>query len=123
MIKEHDIIVLTSDLPEEGLTAGDVGTVVHIHEHGVGYEVEFMTLFWKNDLRGHGHGCPGPLGHATRPGSRARTPTDLTQSGRCSLRHRVKNSNDPARLHLTVRAITPGVHMVSVTRVNRPGET
>ena len=30
MIKEHDIIVLTSDLPEEGLTAGDVGTVVHI---------------------------------------------------------------------------------------------
>ena len=43
MIKEHDIVVLTEDVPEEGLTAGDVGTVVHIH-NGEGYEVEFMTL-------------------------------------------------------------------------------
>ena len=30
MIKEHDIVVLTQDLPEERLTAGDVGTVVHV---------------------------------------------------------------------------------------------
>ncbi len=44
MIKEHDIIVLTEDVPEEGLTAGDVGTVVHIHNQGEGYEVEFVTL-------------------------------------------------------------------------------
>jgi hypothetical protein len=44
MIGEHDIVVLTCDLPEESLTAGDVGTVVHIHESGAGYEVEFMTL-------------------------------------------------------------------------------
>jgi hypothetical protein len=44
MIKEHDVVVLTQDLPEERLKAGDVGTVVHIHEGGVGYEVEFMTL-------------------------------------------------------------------------------
>jgi hypothetical protein len=44
MIKEHDLIVLTCDLPEEGLTTGDVGTVIHIHEGGAGYEVEFMTL-------------------------------------------------------------------------------
>ena len=44
MIKEHDIVVLTEDVPEEGLTAGDVGTVVHIHNNGEGYEVEFMTL-------------------------------------------------------------------------------
>ncbi len=41
MIKEHDIVVLTEDVPEEGLTAGDVGTVVHIHNNGEGYEVEF----------------------------------------------------------------------------------
>ena len=34
MIKEHDIVVLTEDVPEEGLTAGDVGTVVHIHNQG-----------------------------------------------------------------------------------------
>ena len=44
MIKEHDCVVLTKDLPEEGLVAGDVGTVVHIHNGGAGYEVEFMTL-------------------------------------------------------------------------------
>ncbi len=44
MINEHDTIVLTEDLPDEGLTAGDIGTVVHIHKNGEGYEVEFMTL-------------------------------------------------------------------------------
>ena len=44
MIKEHDCVVLTRDVPEEGLEAGDVGTVVHIHAGGTGYEVEFMTL-------------------------------------------------------------------------------
>lgn len=44
MIKEHDCVVLTKDLPEEALQAGDIGTVVHIHDGGAGYEVEFMTL-------------------------------------------------------------------------------
>ncbi len=44
MIKEHESIVLTQDLPEEGLQAGDVGTVVHIHQDGAAYEVEFVTL-------------------------------------------------------------------------------
>ncbi len=44
MISEHDCIVLLQDLPEEGLKAGDIGTVVHIHKRGAGYEVEFMTL-------------------------------------------------------------------------------
>ncbi len=44
MIKEHDCAVLTSDLPEQGLQAGDVGTVVHIHRNGAAYEVEFITL-------------------------------------------------------------------------------
>ena len=43
MIKELDTIVLTSDLPEFGLRAGDLGTVVLVHQHG-GYEVEFVTL-------------------------------------------------------------------------------
>ena len=36
--------ILTADLPGEGLKAGDVGTVVHIHKGGVAYEVEFTTL-------------------------------------------------------------------------------
>ncbi len=44
MIIEHDCVVLTQDLPAEGLQAGDIGTVVHIHDEGTGYEVEFMTL-------------------------------------------------------------------------------
>jgi hypothetical protein len=44
MIKEHECVVLTEDLPGEGLKTGDIGTVVHIHQGGVGYEVEFMTL-------------------------------------------------------------------------------
>ena len=44
MIKEHDCVVLTADLPDEKLEAGDVGTVVHIHKGGVAYEVEFVTL-------------------------------------------------------------------------------
>ena len=44
MIKEHDVVILIQDLPEDRLKAGDVGTVVHIHQGGAGYEVEFMTL-------------------------------------------------------------------------------
>jgi hypothetical protein len=43
MIKELETVVLTADLPEHGLKAGDLGTVVLVHTHG-GYEVEFMTL-------------------------------------------------------------------------------
>ncbi len=46
-IREHDCVVLTSDLPQEGLQAGDVGAVIHIHGEGTGYEVEFMTLTGK----------------------------------------------------------------------------
>lgn len=44
MIKEHDRIVLTSDLPRDGLKAGDVGTVVHVHGGGEAFEVEFLAL-------------------------------------------------------------------------------
>ena len=44
MIKEHDCIVLTQDLPDDGLQAGDVGTVVHVHGDAAAYEVEFITL-------------------------------------------------------------------------------
>lgn len=39
--------VLTADLPEHGLRAGDVGVVVDRHESpesGVGYSVEFFDL-------------------------------------------------------------------------------
>jgi hypothetical protein len=42
-IKELDIVVLDSDLPQAGLKKGDVGTVVLLHRRG-GYEVEFTTF-------------------------------------------------------------------------------
>jgi len=44
MIEELDRIVLKSDLPEQGLQRGDVGTVVMVHRGGEGFEVEFLTL-------------------------------------------------------------------------------
>ena len=44
MIKELDQIVLKKDLPEHGLRAGDIGTVVLIHQNGKGYEIEFAAL-------------------------------------------------------------------------------
>jgi len=47
MIKELDSVVLMSDLPEHGLTKGDIGTVVLLHEGGRGCTVEFMTLAGK----------------------------------------------------------------------------
>jgi hypothetical protein len=44
MIEELERIVLTIDLPEHGLTSGDLGTVVLVHAGGAGYEVEFTDL-------------------------------------------------------------------------------
>ncbi len=44
MINEHDRVVLTTTVPDEGLEAGDVGTVVHVYRDGVAFEVEFTTL-------------------------------------------------------------------------------
>jgi hypothetical protein len=43
MMKELDSAVLTTDLPEYGLSAGDLGTIVLVHGSD-GYEVEFVTL-------------------------------------------------------------------------------
>ncbi len=44
MLQELDRAVLTIDLPDHGLSRGDIGTVVLLHNGGEGYEVEFMTL-------------------------------------------------------------------------------
>jgi uncharacterized protein DUF4926 len=44
MIKEHDRVALTTPVPDKGLEAGDVGTVVHMYRDGLAYEVEFTTL-------------------------------------------------------------------------------
>jgi len=42
MIKEHDLVALTTDKPEHGLRVGDVGTVVLAYPEGAGYMVEFV---------------------------------------------------------------------------------
>ncbi len=47
MIKEHERVVLTDSVLAEGLESGDVGTVIHIYESGMAYEVEFTTLTGK----------------------------------------------------------------------------
>lgn len=44
MIREHERVVLEASFPNEGLEAGDVGTVVHVYRDGKAYEVEFTTL-------------------------------------------------------------------------------
>jgi len=43
MIKEHDRVALTEDLPEHRLKRGDIATVVMVHSVP-GYELEFVTL-------------------------------------------------------------------------------
>lgn len=41
---EHSSVVLTEALPAAGLEAGDVGVIVHVHDNGIAYEVEFLAL-------------------------------------------------------------------------------
>lgn len=42
-MREHDSVVLTRDLPEHGLEAGDVGAIVHVYHDGRAFEVEFIA--------------------------------------------------------------------------------
>lgn len=43
-ISELDRVVLTKDLPDERLVAGDVGVVVHAYPESAAYEIEVFTL-------------------------------------------------------------------------------
>lgn len=43
-MKELDVVALEKDFPAYGLTSGDLGTIVLVHDDGKGYEVEFATL-------------------------------------------------------------------------------
>ena len=45
-VEELDVVALTVDVPGEGLVAGDVHTLVHVHAPDV-FEVEFV------DTQGH----------------------------------------------------------------------
>ena len=44
MLKEHDVVALTADAPEDGLEAGDVGAIVAVHGCGEAFSVEVLTL-------------------------------------------------------------------------------
>ena len=44
MIEELDRVALTRAIPEHRLTAGDVGTVVSVHDKGAGFTIEFLSL-------------------------------------------------------------------------------
>ena len=44
MFKELDGVILTTDIEEEGLKAGDAGTIVHMYPGGDAFIVEFLTL-------------------------------------------------------------------------------
>jgi ATP-dependent exoDNAse (exonuclease V) alpha subunit len=41
MFKDHDVVVLTENLPAYGLVKGDVGTIVDMFKDGQGFLVEF----------------------------------------------------------------------------------
>ena len=43
MIKEHERVALTVDLPQYRLEAGDIGVVVMIHGDHEGYELEIFS--------------------------------------------------------------------------------
>ena len=42
MLRELDLIVITRDVPERGIVAGDIGTVVHLYSDREAVEVEFV---------------------------------------------------------------------------------
>lgn len=81
MLAEHSLVVLNRDVPESGLSAGDVGAVVHVYGRGSGYEVEFvdgdgstvaLVTLVANDVRSL---AQGELLHARRrePSTNVRT--------------------------------------------------
>lgn len=44
MLKEHERVVLLTPVADEGLEAGDAGTIIHVYRDGAAYEVEFVAL-------------------------------------------------------------------------------
>lgn len=41
-MREFDVVALCRDVPDEGLQAGQIGTIVFVHEEGKAFEVEFI---------------------------------------------------------------------------------
>ena len=52
MIREHDRVSLTVDVPEYALKQGEQGTVVFVYKQGKGYEVNFLPpMVARNQLQ------------------------------------------------------------------------
>jgi hypothetical protein len=45
MLKEHDVVAITVDVPGKGLKSGDVGAVVHCYPGRDTYEVDFVDEY------------------------------------------------------------------------------
>ncbi len=42
MLREHDVVTITEDIPNEGVARGDVGAVVHCYPDLGVYEIEVL---------------------------------------------------------------------------------
>ncbi|RJP39717.1 MAG: DUF4926 domain-containing protein [Phycisphaerales bacterium] len=42
MLIEHDVVTVVEDVPDRGLSTGDVGAVVHCYPDREAYEVDFV---------------------------------------------------------------------------------
>jgi hypothetical protein len=79
MLREFDPVVFTADLPQYGLVAGDVGTVVDIHPSGKAYEVEvYLTDGSTYDVVTVQEGQIRPASKHEVPHVRAMVPTEET---------------------------------------------
>lgn len=56
MLREHDVVTVTENIPTEGIVRGDVGAVVHCYPDKDAYEVEVL------DERGRSKGVVTVLG-------------------------------------------------------------
>ena len=43
-LREHDVVTLTVDVPEDGLKSGNVGTIVSVYGDGEAFAVEFIAF-------------------------------------------------------------------------------
>ena len=49
MLPEHSMVIVTHDVPDQGVRRGDVGAIVHIYPGASAYEVEFDRIEGKSD--------------------------------------------------------------------------
>ena len=48
MLPEHSMVIVTRDIPDQGVRHGDVGAIVHVYPGAAAYEVEFERIEGKS---------------------------------------------------------------------------